>query len=159
MVPLSDDLRRRIVRAWQKKGLSTEELAELFDVGTATIKRLKRGYRETGSIAPKPHGGGMPRKIKPDEEPVVEALLQAHPDWTEDKYAEVLAREHGIIASPATVGRVIRRLGYSVKKNPSSRPKGTNRTSSGNASSTESESEPSPLRVWFLWTKRARTSR
>jgi transposase len=160
MVPLSDDLRQRIIDTWRKhKSLSNEELAERFAVGPATVGRLKRRFRESGSVAPKPHGGGQPRKISPEKERIVEALLQAHPDWSEDRYAEVLEREHGLKVSPATVGRTVRRLGYSVKKSPSSPPKRTSPTLSGSGSNTKSESETSPLRVWFLWTKRARTSR
>jgi transposase len=159
MVALSEDLRRRIIDGWKKKGLSTEELAERFDVGTATVKRLKRAYRETGSIEPKGHGGGNPRRISVEQEPLVEALVQKHPDWTEAKYAEVLQKEHGIRASAVTVGRVIRRLGYSVKKNPSLRTSATSPTSSASEPNTKNESETSPLHVWFLWTKRARTLR
>jgi transposase len=159
MVPHSEDLRRRIIEAWRKKGLSTDELAERFDVGTATVKRLKRRYTETGSIAPKPHGGGTPRKISPDQEGLVESLVQQHPDWTEEKYAEALLEKHGIVASGVTVGRVIRRLGYSVKKKRSSRKSATGPMSSNGESNFSSESETSPLRVWFSWTKPARISR
>ncbi len=156
---LSEDLRRRIINAWKTRQLTERELAATFGVGKATIVRLKQRFRETGGVAPKPHGGGQTRRISVEQESLVEALVQQHPDWTEEKYAEVLRKEHGIKASDVTVGRVIRRLGYSVKKNPSSHPKGTNRTSSARGSSTENESETSPLRVWFLWTKRARMSR
>jgi transposase len=156
---MSEDLRRRIIDAWKKKKLTTAELAETFSVGPATVTRLKARYRETGGVAAKPHGGGQPRRIPVEKEPLVEALVQQHPDWTEEKYAKVLRTEHGIDVSDVTVGRVIRRLGYSVKKSPSSRRKGTSRMSSDSEANTESESEASPLRVWFLWTKRARTSR
>jgi transposase len=159
MVPHSEDLRQRIINAWKKNGASTEQLAERFDVGSATVKRLKRLYVETGGVAPRPHGGGTPRKIKAHQEKLVEALVQQHPDWTEERYAAALRKEHGIQASDVTVGRVIRRLGYSVKKKRSSRPKETGKTSAVDGSSTSGKLEQSPLRVWFLWTKRARTSR
>jgi transposase len=89
----------------------------------------------------------------------LEKLVQSHPDWTEDRYAEAMRDEHGLEASPATVGRAIRRLGYTVKKSPSSPASATDHTSELDASSTETESETSPLRVWFLWTKPARTRR
>jgi len=56
MSPLSLDLRRRIIRAWQEDNPSVEELAERFAVGTATIKRLTRRFRETGSVEPRSHG-------------------------------------------------------------------------------------------------------
>ena len=156
---LSEDLRWRIIDLSRKQKLSAVELAERFGVGEATVKRLKRTFRETGSVRPKPHGGGMPRRITQEQEPLVEALVLQHPDWSEDMYAEYLAECHGIKASAVTVGRVIRRLGYSVKKSPSSRRSATGPTSSKSESGTSRKSKTSPFRVLFLWTKPARTRR
>lgn len=157
--PLSEDLRRRIIDAWQRKKLTTEELADLFGIGTATVKRLKRTFRETKTVKAKPHGGGASPIIGKQQEPLVELLVQKHPDWTEEQFAKALAELHGIQISAATVGRVIRRLGYSVKKKRSSRKNATAQTSENAAAATSNASETSPLRVWFLWTKPARTSR
>jgi transposase len=156
---LSEDLRWRIIQAWQKRKLTTKELATQFDVGTATITRLKKRFLKTKSVTRAPHGGGMPRKITAKQEPLVEALVQAHPDWREDQYAEHLAKHNGIEASAVTVGRVIRRLGYSVKKRRSSRKSVTVQTSLRADGSTSKTSETSPFRVWFLWTRPARTAR
>ena len=156
---ISVDLRERIIAAWQKKKLTTLELAEIFGVGRASVTRLKRLYRQTNSVARKPHGGGSPPRIPAECEHLVERLVQQHPDWTERQYAKALTELHGIEASAVTVGRVVRKLGYSVKKRPSSPPSATGRTSAGGGASTSSASPTSPLRVWYLWTKRVRTSR
>ena len=102
--------------------------------------------------------GGEPL-LRKDLPKLVEKLVQAHPDWTEAEFAEALKREHGIEASAVTVGRVVRRLGYSVKKKRSSRASEIDQTSSDAERSGLPESEASPLRVWFLWTKRVRTRR
>ncbi len=159
MCALPLDLRKRVINAWQKKKLTTEELADIFGIGEATVKRWQRQYRETKSLAPKPHGGGNPPRIAKEDWPKVQALVQQHPDWTEEQYAKTLEKEHGIRASSVTVGRVIRKLGYSVKKRPSSPKNGTVPTSLSADETTSSESKTSPFRVWFLWTKPARTSR
>jgi len=156
---LSEDLRWAIIHAWRKRKLTTPELAEQFGVGEATVKRLKKRFVTTKSVARSPHGGGMPRKITPKQEPIVEALVQSHPDWREDQYADHLAEHHGIDASAVTVGRVIRRLGYSVKKRRSSRRNATAPMSSLVDGSISRTSKTSPFRVWFLWTKPARTAR
>jgi transposase len=158
-VALSDDLRRRILAAIKQKKFTIGEIADRFEVGVATVGRIKRRFAETGSIAPKPHGGGPRPLISDEQESLVEALVQRHPDWSEAQYAETLAKEDGIHASAVTVGRAIRRLGYSVKKSPSSRASVTDRTSSSGADATSNESATPPLRVWFLWTKPARTRR
>ena len=85
----------------------------------------------------------------------MDALVKRHPDWTERRYAVALSSQHGIEASSVTVGRVIRRLGYSVKKRPCSQRSEIGQTSVGDDASISGESPTSPLRVWFLWTKRA----
>jgi len=157
--PVSDELRERIVFVWKKKKLTGLELAELFGIGEATVKRIKRRFLDTGSVKPKAHGGGTKPIIGKDQEPLVEALVQKHPDWSEDQFAKALADEHDIIASAVTVGRAIRKLGYSVKKRRSSRKSVTEQPSSNEESNTSSESKTLPLRVWFLWTKPARTRR
>jgi transposase len=156
---LSEDLRWSIIRAWKKHKLTARELAEQFGVGEATVKRLKKRFLTTKSVARSPHGGGMPPKIKPEQESIVEALVQAHPDWREDQYSEYLAERHNIHASAVTVGRVIRRLGYSVKKRRSSRKNAIDPTSSFVDGNTTKTSETLPFRVWFLWTRPARTAR
>lgn len=156
---LSADLRKRIIAAWLTGRHTTAELAELFQVGPATVSRLKRRYRDTRGVTPRAHGGGRQRQISPIQEAVLEALVQQHPDWTEDRYAEELAKAHGIVASPATVGRTIRRLGYSVKKKRSSPRNATVQPSPSGDDATSKKSEESPLRIWYLWTKRVRTSR
>lgn len=157
--PVSDELRERIVAAWRQKKLKGQELAELFGVGEATVTRLKRRFRDTGSVKPKPHGGGTKPIIGREQERLVEALVQKHPDWSEDQFAKALADEHGITASAVTVGRAIRKLGYSVKKRRSSRKSVIEQPSSSDESDTSNESKTLPLRVWFLWTKPARTRR
>ena len=152
------DLRKRVLEAWLEEDLTYEELAVRFGIGQATVSRWKRLYRETGSVEPRPQAGGRQRAIKREQEPLVEQLVLEHPDWTETEYQHAL-REQGIEVSRPTVGRVIRSLGYTVKKRPSSPPSETKNTSASEESSTSQQSETSPFRVWFSWTKPARTSR
>jgi transposase len=63
MRPLSIDLRERIVAAVELDEHSLRDLAELFTVNLSTIVRLLQRYRSTGSVQPKPHGGGAPAKL------------------------------------------------------------------------------------------------
>jgi len=153
------DLRSRVVAAYRRGGVTYDEVAERFSVGRASVSRWLRRERETGSVEPLPHGGGQPRRIQGKHEKIVERLVQEHPDWTEAEFADELRKRHGLDVSAVTVGRAIRRLGYTVKKSRSSRAKETVPTLSANAKSTSRGSPESPLRVWFLWTKRVRTSR
>lgn len=108
--PIPVAVRRRIVAAWLRQKLTTAQLAARFGVSMASVTRLKRRFRDTESVSPRPHGGGPPRVIDAEDERLVVALVSDHPTWSEVRYAEELAVQHGIRASPATVGRVIRRL-------------------------------------------------
>lgn len=155
----SKDLRSRVIELWQREKLSTDELAVRFEVGSATVTRWKALFRETNSVTPRPHGGGATAKISSEHEPLLRSLVTAHPDWTEALYAEALKSEHNLVASAATVGRAIRRLGYTVKKSALSPQSATAPTSSSVGANTSVPSETSPLRVWFSWTRPARTSR
>lgn len=147
------DLRRRVLRTWQEESLTNQEIADRFGIGVATVVRWKRLFRETGSVAPRPHGGGQPRKIPPDKEGLLEALVKAHPDWTEREYADALFDQQGIEAAASTVGKVIRSMGYTVKKRPSVPANEIGPASDGADKSTSESSEASPLRVWFSWTR------
>ena len=64
MRPYSNDLRHRIVEAYESGEYTQDEVAELFGVCTATIRNLLRRKRETGSPDALPHAGGRaPRAV------------------------------------------------------------------------------------------------
>ena len=116
MSPLSLDLRRRIIRAWQKDQPSVEELAQRFSVGTATVKRLTRRFRETGSVEPLPHGGGQKPRIPEGKLPRVQRLVEANPDWSIEELTAAYNKQEGTDLSRSTMDRAVRRLGFTRKK-------------------------------------------
>jgi N-methylhydantoinase A len=59
MQPLSNDLRKRILDAVDKREGSRRKLAARFSVNTSTITKLLQLRRQTGSFEPRPHGGGV----------------------------------------------------------------------------------------------------
>jgi transposase len=46
----SNDLRSRIVKAVNERGVSIPEAAKTFEVGSATVERYLRRYRESGDL-------------------------------------------------------------------------------------------------------------
>ena len=66
MRPLSNDLRQRILDAVDNHEGTQRELAERFAVNPSTITRLLQLRRQTGSAAPRPHGGGKPPTLDPE---------------------------------------------------------------------------------------------
>jgi transposase len=58
MNPYSNDLRRRIVEAYESGEHTQAEVADLFNVSLASVKNFLRRQRETGSPDSLPHAGG-----------------------------------------------------------------------------------------------------
>ena len=54
----SIDLRERVVAACDARDGTREQIAARFSVSVSWVRKLLRRRRETGSIAPKPRGGG-----------------------------------------------------------------------------------------------------
>ena len=119
---LSMDLRVRIFEARQG-GETTAEVAERFAVSPAFVRRLMQRHRETGSLAPRTARRGPPPRLA-GRAADLRRLTAEHPDLTP---AEVRDRL-GVVASPLTVWRMLRRLGLTFKKSPSGRPSRTART-------------------------------
>lgn len=54
------DLRKRVVAAYERGDGTFEEVGKTFGVGEATVNRWVQLKRRSGSLAPRPHGGGHP---------------------------------------------------------------------------------------------------
>jgi transposase len=63
MEAYSLDLRERVVKVVEEGRLTREEIAKLFQVSTAWIRRLLQRRRETGSLAPLPRRSGRHPKL------------------------------------------------------------------------------------------------
>jgi len=117
----SMDLRERVVAACDEGGATREQIAARFSVSVSWIRDLLKRRRETGSIAPKPRGGGR----RPAFDPEAGARLrQAVRDDNDATLAE-LAEAAGVACSPAAVYRALRRLDVARKKSPGGRPSRT----------------------------------
>ena len=101
------------------RGHSLAAVADLFGVGTATLKRWRRQQRATGALAPKPKPGRPPR-IAPAQYAAVVAQVQARPDATLPEHCEAWAAATAVRVSPATMCRLLQKLGLPLKKNASS---------------------------------------
>jgi transposase len=159
MSPLSLDLRRRTIRAWQEEKPSVGELVDRFALGTATIKRLTRRVLETGSVDLRPHGDGQKHKIPPEMLHRVQRFVEGNPDWAIQELTEAYSRQERTDVSRSTMVRAVGRLGFTRKKSPSLPRNATPNALRPGAIPSSRRSQTSPLRVWFLWTKLARIRR
>jgi len=109
------DLRQRVVAAYQNGEGTQAELAETYGVSVAWIEKLLRMKRETGSIAPKPHGGGQRPKISGKKAKRLREIVEETPDAT----LEELLDKCGVDGSIMCVFRALKRMGITRKKSPS----------------------------------------
>jgi putative transposase len=123
MKQYSADLRERLLGAIDA-GLPQAEAARLFGVGVSTIKRWRRRWHETGSVAATPRPG-RPRRVGAEAEAALVAQVRAAPDATLAEHCAIWASATGITLSPATMSRALRRIGWPLKKSHSSHPSAT----------------------------------
>ena len=110
----SQEVRQEVLRAVDE-GLPRIQIIERFQVSRATIKRYLKQRRETGNVLPQPIPGRPPRK-KAALQMGVQALLQAHPEASQQGYCQWWEAEHGISVSRASMSRAIHALGWRRKK-------------------------------------------
>ena len=105
------DLRKKIVEAKQR-GTPTAEVAKTLGVGASTIKRYAREGR---SLAPKKRPGSKP-KLEESSRRLLETDLEQRPAATLPQRREFLRRVAGVEVSDSTLSRMLKRMGWSRKK-------------------------------------------
>jgi transposase len=113
------ELRRRIVEAHNHGEGSVRDLAERFAVAPNTVQNYLNLQRATGSIDPRPHGGGVPPKIDDQGLQQVRALVDETPDATVDELADDFSRRHHLAVGRSTMDRALHRLNMTRKKSSS----------------------------------------
>jgi transposase len=124
MAAYSMDLRERVVAACDE-GIDTRaETAERFSVSESWIRRLLQRRRETGTIAPKPHGGGRSPAFAGEAAQRLREAVAADPDAT----LKELAAASGVACGTSAVDRTLKRLGITRKKSRGGPPSRTGPT-------------------------------
>ncbi|MHC5537464.1 transposase [Singulisphaera rosea] len=83
-----------------------------FKVNTATITKLLQLRRQTGSIDPRPHAGGVAPTLDGDGLQRLRKLVEESPDAT----LESLRQRKGITGSRMIICRALQKLGLPMKK-------------------------------------------
>jgi transposase len=112
MRPFSEDLRTRIIDAIDQHEGSLRKIAGRFRVSLSFIERLLRRRRETGSLRPKPHGGGRLPALDDIQLEQLRELVSEQPDAT----LEELRRRLAVDCSLAAICRALKKLGITRKK-------------------------------------------
>jgi transposase len=131
MKPYSIDLRQRIVDAYKKAEGSVRELAQRFVVTPKTVQNYLNLERQTGGVAPRPHGGGQPPKLNEAGVEQVRTLVEEKNDRTLGEIAKELDVRLKVQVGRSTVWRTLDRLGLTRKKNAPRKRAGPARRSAG----------------------------
>lgn len=123
----STQIREAIIRASRDQGLTYEAIADMLGIGRATVNRILRRKRETGSVAPLPRGGGNWSPLRGEAAIQLRALVASQADLTAAELATELRRQFGIKTSRSAVQRALARMDYTRKKSRSSQSSGTRR--------------------------------
>ena len=111
----SEDLRKKVVQA-VKRGMKKSEAAYTFGLSLSSLKRYVGAACEGRSLRPKKRPGMRP-KIDNNGRKLLEADLQERPAATLSQRRQFLERVvAGIRVSESTISRVLKRLGWSRKK-------------------------------------------
>src|SRR3954452_9881590 len=122
MTPYSQDLRQRVLDTIQRGDGSVRRIARRFLVSVSFVTRLLQLHRTTGSVEPRPHGGGHPAVLTPEDLERLRELIRDRPDVT----LEECRRHLGTSCRLATISRALSRLGLPRKKKvPRARERGS----------------------------------
>jgi transposase len=115
MEAFSMDLRERVVEAYDAGRGSSRQLAHLFGVSSAWVRKLLRLRRETGSVAAMVYRRGPRPRLSERQLARLAELVRNHPDAT----LADLRRRLRIDCSLVTIHRALVKLGMSYKKSRS----------------------------------------
>jgi transposase len=113
-VPMSMDLRKRIINA-RERGDSVAKIAREKEVTERAVYQLLARYKDTGSYAPLPKSGGRKSVIDEALAAEIKAKITERPDITLSEIIE----EFKLDICVSAMCRIVKRLGFSYKKNPS----------------------------------------
>lgn len=112
----SVELRERVVSAYQRGVGTRQEIADIFNVGIATVGRWLRAEREQGTLSPKPHGGGNPRLLNEEDVKILIELVEERNDRTVVELCAAMLKRTGKKVSRSTLSRELQQAGLTRKK-------------------------------------------
>ena len=115
MEAYSTDLRERVIEAYDAGRGSSRQLARVFGVSSAWIRKLLWLRRETGTVAAKVYRRGPRPRLSERQLARLAELVRQHPDAT----LADLRRRLRVNCSLVTIHRALVKLGMSYKKSRS----------------------------------------
>ncbi len=116
MKAYSIDIRQKVIDAYNNQEGSLRQLAKRFSVSLSFVQRLLKRYHQSGTVEPKPHGGGKPAKLSSEQILLVKTLVEEDNDAILVELCERVQQRIGVKLSRATLGRITQKLKLTRKK-------------------------------------------
>ena len=116
MKAYSIDLRQRVVSAYEQGEGSIAEIASRFGVCPAFVKKMLRQWRESGDLAPRPHGGGKPKSLTERQQRLLRRKVRGEGDISLAELQSFLAEQESVEVHVSTISRALSALGLPLKK-------------------------------------------
>ena len=114
--PYHKDLRWRIVYQRIGMNLTYKRIASNLNVSTATVQRVNAKFEQTGHVDPKTLDRRATRKLDEHQELHVVGIILQDPSLYLGELSQRLNDDLGIIVSPATVCKLLKRYCTTRKK-------------------------------------------
>ena len=115
----STDLRKRVASAYLAGEGTRDEIAERFQISSASVGRYVRLWRAMGSVERTPQRGGAARRVRLEDEALFESWLGENPSLTQTELAVRYRETTGRAVSQRTISRTLSRMGITRKKSRS----------------------------------------
>jgi len=113
----SDDLRGKILRAYERGRLGLEAVAEQFGVSYGHTKKIRRQQWQSGRMERPPQSRHGPvSRVTPEVEEQLRSELRRQPDLTLRELGERLEQSRQLRLSRTRLWEVLQRLGLRRKK-------------------------------------------
>jgi transposase len=112
----SDDLRRKILGAYDRKAGSLRELSERFCVSYAWARKISWQRRRTGQMERVEQRHGSPSRATAEVKARLRSLLREQPDRTLVELQQGLGEAEGVHFSIQHLWRLLRRMSLPLKK-------------------------------------------
>src|SRR5919202_4687441 len=111
----SEDLRKKIVKAVERRAMKKSEVARLFRVSLSSVKRYVRKFRQGRPLSPGKAPGKRP-KVDKRAKRLLEADLKEWPFAKLYQRCEYLQAEARLRVSRSTLCRALKQMGFTRKK-------------------------------------------
>jgi transposase len=142
--PLGDDLRRKLLLAYDQGEGTLDELASRFLVSVGWAKKISAARNRTGQAERVPHKPGRKPHAGIEAQQQVRVWFAHQPDLTLAEVQQKLLGKAGISLSLPQVWKLLRKLGLRLKKSRSTPPSEIPKPIVSSARSLSLESRRSP---------------